>query len=525
MRQDEAATGRWSARPGRARALRAAVFLTPVAASALAAWLVHRELPPAAGPSERAGHLALLLVVSTVTLVATDRLARRLLPLATLLELTMLFPDRAPSRSSMARDAARRRPVEVQLERVREAGADPGAVAREVLSLVASLSAHDRPTRGHAERVRMLTDLVAEAMHVPARDRDLLRWAAILHDIGKLRIPPSLLNKPGRPTADEWALLRAHPAHGAEIAGALVPWLGEWGEVIVSHHERWDGSGYPQGLAGHEVGLGGRIVAVVDAFDVMTAARAYRRPVSRAAACRELVRFSGSQFDPTVVRAMVSLSAPRLRRAQGLLSWLADVPIVASGAVPAATVARVVGAGALATGSVTLGPALPTEPPHAPPVVAATQEAGAGGPDAPVGLTVAPGDPRPAARVRPRVEPPGGGPAAADATGASGSRPSGPSGGSGSTGTSPDGPPRPGDTVDDAVSEVIGPVEDVAGGLTTTVDDLTGAVTGTVGAATGTSATTGAVNGVVDNMTDTVDETVGGATGAVDGLVGGLLRR
>jgi HD domain len=196
-------------------------------------------------------------------------------------------------------------------------------------------------------------------MNVPARDRDLLRWASILHDIGKLRVSPAILNKPGKPTDEEWALLRAHPMHGAQIASALLPWLGEWGDVIVQHHERYDGTGYPHGLAGRDISLGGRIVAVADAYEVMTATRAYRRPISRVAAHRELVKWSGRQFDPVVVRAMVGLSAPRLRRAQGVLAWLSDVPMVASSYVPAATLARVVGAGALATGAAT-GVGLPS---------------------------------------------------------------------------------------------------------------------------------------------------------------------
>jgi putative nucleotidyltransferase with HDIG domain len=349
---------RWAARPALARGLRAAVFLSPVAASVGVSLLAHLALGTAGSRAEQAWHLAVLVAVSTVTLVVVDRVGRRALPLVTLLELTMLFPDRAPSRLGVARDALRNRPVEEQLARVREAGADPAVAAREILGLVAALRGHDRPTRGHAERVRMFTDLVAEAMNIPARDRDLLRWAAILHDIGKLRVPPAILNKPGKPTEDEWAVLRSHPSHGAEIAGALLPWLGEWGDVIVQHHERYDGTGYPNGLAGRDISLGGRIVAVADAYDVMTTARPYHRPISRSAAHRELVSWSGRQFDPAVVRAMVGLSAPRLRRAQGALAWLSDIPMVATSYVPAATVARVVGAGALATGAAT-GMALP----------------------------------------------------------------------------------------------------------------------------------------------------------------------
>ena len=150
-------------------------------------------------------------------------------------------------------------------------------------------------------------------------------------------------------------MLREHPAHGADMAAALLPWLGEWGAVVLEHHERYDGRGYPAGLSGQQISLGARIVAVADAYDVMTAARAYRRPVSRAAACRELVRYAGTQFDPHVVRATVAAGAPRLRRAQGIVAFIADIPLVASGVVPAATVARVVGAGAFATGAVTGG--------------------------------------------------------------------------------------------------------------------------------------------------------------------------
>ncbi|HZI98616.1 MAG TPA: HD domain-containing phosphohydrolase [Actinomycetales bacterium] len=271
----------------------------------------------------------------------------------------------------MARDAVRRRTVAEHLAALDAVGDDPAAAAREILTLVAAMDRHDRPTRGHAERVRLFSDLVAEEMNLPRRDRDLLRWASLLHDIGKLTVDPTILNKPAKPTESEWEVLRAHPAAGAKLAAPLLPWLGSWGDLIIEHHERYDGTGYPRGLAGSDIGLGGRMVAVADAFDVMTAARAYRRPVSRAAAYRELVRFSGTQFDPACVRAMVAISAPRLRRAQGLVAWLGDVPLLATQSVPAATLAQVVGAGALvvagpglvAPGALAASPGLVAGPP------------------------------------------------------------------------------------------------------------------------------------------------------------------
>ena len=502
---------RWAARPRAASVLRVFVFLGPILTSFAAAWGATRLMPPSSGPLGQAVHFGVLVVVSTAVLVLLDRGARRLLPLVTLLDLSLLFPKGAPSRLAVARDAIRRRPIEEQLARVREAGADPSTAATEILSLVSALSTHDRPTRGHAERVRMFTDLVAEQMRLPERDRDLLRWAAILHDIGKLRVPVAVLNKPGKPDKDEWAALQAHPTHGADIAGALLPWLGEWGEVIVEHHERWDGTGYPRGLAGREIHLGSRIVSVADAYDVMTSARAYKRPVSRAAAYRELVRCSGTQFDPAAVRAMVSVSAPRLRRAQGLLAWLADVPLVATHVVPAATLARAVGAGAVATGVVAGGglatPAPSPAPVAAPQVADSARTPARGtapkplapaerGPGGPTSIAVLPG----ATPVRPaQPEPPQPGPTQSADTP---SRPEGAGDGSGGSGSG-------------------------SGSLGNTLDDVTGGLTGTVDGVTG--GLPGPVAGTVDELTDTVDSTVDDLTNVVDdttgGLLGGLLGR
>jgi putative nucleotidyltransferase with HDIG domain len=125
--------------------------------------------------------------------------------------------------------------------------------AERVLTLAAALNTHDRRTRGHSERVRALTDLIASDMGLSKHDTDRLRWAALLHDIGKLTVPAKILNKPGKPDNREWSLLQRHPEEGAKLIGPLAGWLGEWASAVDSHHERYDGTGYPRGLAGTDI--------------------------------------------------------------------------------------------------------------------------------------------------------------------------------------------------------------------------------------------------------------------------------
>jgi len=276
----------------------------------------------------------MLIVVSTLVVAVVDRAARRLLPLAALLRLCLVFPDQAPSRFSVAFKAGTTRNLKEKLARATEQGAvdEPAKAAERILVLVAAMNIHHRGTRGHSERVRAFNDLIAEELRLPEADRDRLRWAALLHDVGKLEVPVRILDKPGKPTEAEWDTLRRHPEDGARIVAPLRGWLGPWAAAIEEHHERWDGAGYPRGLAGQEIGLAARIVAVADVFEVMTAPRAYRRPVNAEAARAELARCSGSQLDPAVVRAFLNVSLGKLRVAMGPLSWLAQLPFV--GALP-----------------------------------------------------------------------------------------------------------------------------------------------------------------------------------------------
>ncbi|MBA2752217.1 MAG: HD domain-containing protein [Actinobacteria bacterium] len=324
------AAGRWVGHPWRAVLVRIVVLVVPLVAAVTSATIASRMLPAPAGAIGTALWWSGIIAASTLTLVLVERQARRLLPLATLYKLTLLFPDRAPSRFGVALRAGTVRNLEERLAQGRREGVgrDPSQAAANTLVLVAALSRHDRRTRGHSERVRGFTDLIAEEMRLPPPEGDRLRWAALLHDIGKVRIRPEILNKAGSLNAQEWAIIHRHPIDGARMAAPLRPWLGPWMDAIEQHHERWDGGGYPRGLSGAAIATSARIVAVADAFEVMTAPRSYRRPLGPAAARDELARCAGSHFDPAVVRAFLNVSIGRLRWVMAPVAWLADLPFV-----------------------------------------------------------------------------------------------------------------------------------------------------------------------------------------------------
>jgi hypothetical protein len=278
--------------------------------------------------------LLVALVVSLVTFVAIDRMARRLLPLATLLKLSLVFPDHAPSRFSVA---LRSTSVKKLHEWARSAQHDdgPAALAEKVVTLAAALNTHDRRTRGHSERSRATAEMIAIEMGLTEVEINEVRWGAFLHDIGKILVPATLLNKPGKPTSREWETLKRHPADGGDLVEPLRGFLGSGVEAVREHHENYDGSGYPLGLSGGDIALAARIVSVADSFEVMTAVRSYKKPMKATEAREELARHSGTQFDPAVVRALLNISLGRLHWSLGLAAWVAELPFLT--VIPRAT--------------------------------------------------------------------------------------------------------------------------------------------------------------------------------------------
>jgi HD domain-containing protein/Big-like domain-containing protein len=375
---------RWAARPVQAGLIRAFVFLVPIAGSVVFLHFAGRLVPvPTSSFLLFVTWWVVMSGSATLVLLAIDRVARRLLPLAALYKLSLVFPDAAPSRF---RTALRSNTAETLEQRVARAKAlndrsTPTESAERLLALVAELNTHDRLTRGHSDRVRAYSQLIGEEMRLDSDELELLNWSALLHDVGKLNVPSEILTKDGRPTDEEWEVLRRHPEFGMALVAPLRKWLGEWSAAVAEHHERWDGKGYPKGISGDRIPLAARIVAVADVFDVITSARSYKSASASTAARDEIARCAGTQFDPRVVRAFLNVSLGRLRLVMGPLSWLAHAPLLGrlplTPAIGGAAAALATVTAAVTTGVV--GPAptpafatnLPTAPSEQPAVARA----------------------------------------------------------------------------------------------------------------------------------------------------------
>jgi putative nucleotidyltransferase with HDIG domain len=173
-----------------------------------------------------------------------------------------------------------------------------------IRALVQAVDIKDGYTRGHSERVGQASMMIARELGMDDERVEVLRFAGILHDVGKLGVPTRLLRKDGPLTPEERRIIELHPEYGHEMVRG-IGFLGEARSAILHHHERIDGSGYPYGLVGRQIPEFARVVAVADAFDAMTSTRSYRRARPVPVALEELERCAGAQFDPGMVRALV----------------------------------------------------------------------------------------------------------------------------------------------------------------------------------------------------------------------------
>ncbi len=207
------------------------------------------------------------------------------------------------------------RQVSVALDRAEAARALQVARDRMIVSLVEAVDARDHPTGGHSRRIQVICRAVGQALGLDADALALLETAALLHDIGKIGVRDAVLLKPAQLSSEERREVEQHSLIGARIlAAAGLP--GEVVEAVRHVHERWDGAGYPAGLAGERIPVLSRVVAVADAFEAMTTDRPYRRGISWEDALSELERHAGSQFDPVVVRALGAVLGDPSRRTE-----------------------------------------------------------------------------------------------------------------------------------------------------------------------------------------------------------------
>jgi HD-GYP domain-containing protein (c-di-GMP phosphodiesterase class II) len=179
-------------------------------------------------------------------------------------------------------------------------------------SLVSAVDAKDAYTCGHSERVALLSRFVAQEAQLPEAMVERIYTAGLLHDVGKIGVPELVLQKPGRLTPTEYDQIKRHPEMGARIL-ADVKQLRDILPAVMHHHERYDGKGYPTGLAGKDIPMIARLICLADCFDAMTSSRTYRRALPLEVALTEIRRCAGTQFDPELTDVFLSVGVERIR--------------------------------------------------------------------------------------------------------------------------------------------------------------------------------------------------------------------
>lgn len=175
-----------------------------------------------------------------------------------------------------------------------------------IKALAEALETKDVDTMGHSDRTVHYALSIAERLGLSEQDQELFQYAAILHDIGKIGIPETILKKPGKLTPEEYEVMKQHPVLGAKIV-QQIKFLQPVIPLVRADHERWDGKGYPDGLNGEGIPLGARVVAIVDAYDAMTSDRVYRKALGKEYALAELQKYAGTQFDPHLVKLFLEI--------------------------------------------------------------------------------------------------------------------------------------------------------------------------------------------------------------------------
>lgn len=240
----------------------------------------------------------------------------------------------------------------------RTMGSQPGSLLR----FAEAVELYDPLTAGHSRRVGANGRILADALGLNDDEQDVVYWAGLLHDVGKIAVPASILRKPGPLTGEERALMRKHPGLGASLIRESPAGSDVMAAAVGAHHERWDGLGYPKGLAGEAIPLYGRILAVVDVFEALTAERPYRSPLEPAEALAFIRDGAGSAFDPELIAQFdllvrrdaitVAPTAAANRRAAcaggALAPTVPAVPTVSTTAVPLPATAAMVAAAAIA---------------------------------------------------------------------------------------------------------------------------------------------------------------------------------
>ena len=179
---------------------------------------------------------------------------------------------------------------------------------KTIKSISSALDAKDEYTHGHSMRVTLYSIILAKELHVPNNQLEQIETAGLLHDIGKIAIPTSILCKPGKLTDDEFAIMKTHPVNSEKLIASIKK-LHEISPGVKHHHERWDGKGYPDHLAGLDIPYSARIIAVADTYDAMTSTRSYRKALPHEIAIEEIKKCAGGQFDPALAQKFVEIES------------------------------------------------------------------------------------------------------------------------------------------------------------------------------------------------------------------------